>query len=50
MNEYWIECHACDDEMTVICGTDIPAYCPLCGAEDLVITRVEESLEWDEDD
>ena len=49
MNEYQIECHACDDEMVVICGSDIPAFCPLCGEEDLVITKREVAFEdWDE--
>jgi len=50
MNEYRIECHACDDEMTVICGTDVPAFCPLCGEEDLVVTRMDEELDIEVED
>ena len=51
MNEYQIECHGCDDEMVVICGSDIPTFCPLCGSDDLVIIKRETAFEdWDEDD
>ena len=51
MNEYQIECHGCDDEMVVICGSDIPTFCPLCGSDGLVIIKRETAFEdWDEDE
>ena len=52
MNEYLIECFGCDDEMIVSTGSDIPAFCPLCGEDDIVVTKKEFVMDtdWDEDD
>ena len=50
MNEYLLECYECEDEMIVECNVDIPAYCPLCGGDDIKVARGEAEIEWDEDD
>ena len=52
MNEYLVECFGCDDEMIVSTGSDIPAFCPLCGEDDVVVTKKEFVIDtdWDEDD
>lgn len=50
MNTYTVECYSCDDESTVIIGSDIPSFCPLCGSDDVVVVKEEEALEWYEDD
>tara|TARA_R110000803_G_scaffold162597_1_gene226240 strand:+ start:3347 stop:3499 length:153 start_codon:yes stop_codon:yes gene_type:complete len=50
MNEYLVECHECEDEMIVECNADVPAYCPLCGGDDVDVSRGEREIEWDEDE
>ena len=52
MNEYLVECFSCDDEMIVSTGSDIPAVCPLCGEDDVMVTKKEYVIDtdWSEDD
>lgn len=42
----WTKCYHCESEFRVIteCDTDIPGFCPICGA------ATEEDEEWDEEE
>ena len=50
MNNYLVECFECDDEVVLTCASDIPAFCPYCGGDDIVVSKQEEPLEWEEDE
>jgi Zn finger protein HypA/HybF involved in hydrogenase expression len=50
MNQYKLECFECDDEITVACSTDIPAFCPYCGGSEIEVTKYEEPLKWESDE
>lgn len=54
MNEYRLECLDCEDESIVTTGSDIPAYCPLCGSDDIQVVKRELVLEdlelWEDDE
>ena len=49
MIEYRVECSECEDEVTVI-SIEEPEFCPMCGRKTVEVTRLEEELQYEEDD